>query len=187
MPSSWPANSIPVSCRRKPLAAGRSGSDARRSRSRPFLPPLSWMWISAASPSISPNRTPPSASGGIKDDTMSYEMLLNEQDVSLDIVARRPDLQDQEAAMSHFIPSRRVPSHRRRVRNRRSTARPISGWRYVHRRRGLSSASARAPSSSACRKPSCAPIRKAQGRHDALHADMPGTVIALHAEGGDRK
>src|SRR5271154_4542350 len=66
------------------------------------------MWIFAASLSTFPNRTPPSASGGTEDNTMSYEMLLNEQDVSLDILARRPDLRVKSGDLVHTVSE--VPS-----------------------------------------------------------------------------
>jgi acetyl/propionyl-CoA carboxylase alpha subunit len=110
---------------------------------------------------------------------MPYEMLLNEQDVSLDIVARRPDLRVRNGEVVHTVSE--VPSA--------GAAFEIvidgqthSGWRYaigdevfvrIGTRTfivGLPQAQLRAHSKGA--------------GHDALHADMPGTVIALHTEVG---
>jgi len=112
---------------------------------------------------------------------MSYEMLLNERDVSLEIIARQPNLLIKSGDMVHRVAE--VPSIHGSGSFRISIdGKPYSGWRYaigdevfvrIGTRTfivGLPQAQLRAHSKGA--------------GHDALHADMPGTVIALHTEVG---
>jgi acetyl/propionyl-CoA carboxylase alpha subunit len=110
---------------------------------------------------------------------MPYEMLLNEQDVSLDIVARRPDLRIKNGDVVHTVSE--VPTAGAEFQIV-VDGKTHSGWRYaigdevfvrIGTRTfivGLPQAQLRAHSKGA--------------GHDALHADMPGTVIALHTEVG---
>jgi len=110
---------------------------------------------------------------------MSYEMLLNEQDVSLDIVARRPDLVVKLGDTTHSVIELEGEGAEFDIMIDGTL---YSGFRYcagdeVYVRIGtrtfivgLPQASLRAHS---------------QGKTgDALHADMPGTVISLHTEIG---
>ncbi len=110
---------------------------------------------------------------------MSYEMLLNEQDISLDIIARRPDLKIKSGDTTHTVFE--MPSGGAEFEIE-IDGEFHSGFRYVSGDEvyvrigtrtfivGLPQASLRAHS---------------QGKTgDALHADMPGTVIALHTEAG---
>ena len=110
---------------------------------------------------------------------MSYEMLLNEQDIALDIVARRPGLRIKNGDQVHTVSE--VPSIGAAFEIV-IDGKTHSGWRYVLGDEvfvrmgtrtfivGLPQAQLRAHS-------------KGKGG-DALHADMPGTVIALHTEAG---
>jgi acetyl/propionyl-CoA carboxylase alpha subunit len=110
---------------------------------------------------------------------MSYEMLLNEQDISLDILARRPDLKIKSGDNSYTVFE--MPSDGAEFEIE-IDGEYYSGHRYVLGDEvyvrigtrtfivGLPQASLRAHS---------------QGKTgDALHADMPGTVISLHTEVG---
>ena len=110
---------------------------------------------------------------------MSYEMLLNEQDVSLEIVARRPDLLVRSGDVAHTVAEVPTVGAAFAVTVDGNT---FTGHRYVLGDEvyvrigtrtfivGLPQASLRAHS---------------QGKTgDALHADMPGTVISLHTEIG---
>jgi biotin carboxyl carrier protein len=106
-------------------------------------------------------------------------MLLNEQDVSLDIVARRPDLRIKSGEIVHTVAE--VPATGAAF-ELKVDGKSHSGFRYaigdeVYVRIGtrtfivgLPQAQLRAHSKGA--------------GHDALHADMPGTVIAVHTEVG---
>jgi len=110
---------------------------------------------------------------------MSYEMLLNEQDISLDILARRPDLKIKSGDNTHTVFE--MPSGGAEFEIE-VDGEFYSGYRYVSGDEvyvrigtrtfivGLPQASLRAHS--------------AGKTGDALHADMPGTVIALHTEVG---
>ena len=110
---------------------------------------------------------------------MPYEMLLNEQDISLDIVARRPDLRIKNGEIVHTVSE--VPSVGAAFEIV-IDGKTHSGWRHaigdevfvrIGTRTfvvGLPQAQLRAHSKGA--------------GHDALHADMPGTVIALHTAVG---
>jgi acetyl/propionyl-CoA carboxylase alpha subunit len=110
---------------------------------------------------------------------MSYEMLLNEQDVSLDIVARRPDLRIKNGDTVHTVSEVETTGAAFEIA---IDGKIHSGWRYAIGDEvfvrlgtrtfivGLPQAQLRAHSQGA--------------GHDALHADMPGTVIALHTEVG---
>jgi biotin carboxyl carrier protein len=110
---------------------------------------------------------------------MSYEMLLNEQDISLDILARRPDLKIKSGDNTYTVFE--MPSDGAEFEIE-IDGEYYSGHRYVLGDEvyvrigtrtfivGLPQASLRAHS---------------QGKTgDALHADMPGTVISLHTEVG---
>ncbi len=110
---------------------------------------------------------------------MSYEMLLNEQDVSLDIVARRPDLRIKNGELIHTVSE--VPTTGAAFEVM-IDGKSFSGWRYaigdeVFVRLGTRSFVVGLPQ---------AQLRAHSHGvgHDALHADMPGTVIALHTEVG---
>jgi biotin carboxyl carrier protein len=110
---------------------------------------------------------------------MPYEMLLNEQDVSLDIVARHPDLQIKNGNNVHTIAE--VPTMGAAFEIT-IDGKSFSGWRYaigdeVFVRLGTRSFVVGLPQ---------AQLRAHSHGvgHDALHADMPGTVIALHTEVG---
>src|SRR5438105_4121368 len=110
---------------------------------------------------------------------MSYEMLLNERDVALDIVSRRPALKIQagEAIRTVAEGATRTGAFELYI-----DGHPYHGWRalvgdevYVrlHGRTyvvGLPQAQLRAHAHSAA--------------DDEIRADMPGTVIAHHAEAG---
>ena len=110
---------------------------------------------------------------------MPYEMLLNEQDVSLDIVARRPDLTVKLGETSHTVSEIPTTGAAFEIVIDGKTH---TGFRYVAGDEvyvrigtrtfivGLPQAQLRAHSHGA--------------GHDALHADMPGTVIAIHTEVG---
>ncbi len=110
---------------------------------------------------------------------MPYEMLLNEQDVSLDILARRPDLRVKSGDNTYTVFE--MPSDGSEFEIE-IDGEFYSGHRYVSGDEvfvrigtrtfvvGLPQAQLRAHS-------------KGKGG-DALHADMPGTVIALHTEVG---
>ena len=110
---------------------------------------------------------------------MPYEMLLNEQDVSLDIVARRPDLLVKLGETTHSVLE--VQAHGAAFEIV-IDGKTHSGFRYVAGDEvyvrigtrtfivGLPQAQLRAHSHDTS--------------HDALHADMPGTVIAIHTEAG---
>jgi biotin carboxyl carrier protein len=110
---------------------------------------------------------------------MSYEMLLNEQDISLEILARRPDLKVKSGDIVHTVFE--MPSEGSEFEIE-VDGEFYSGFRYVSGDEvyvrigtrtfivGLPQASLRAHSKGA--------------GHDALHADMPGTVIAVHTEVG---
>ena len=110
---------------------------------------------------------------------MSYEMLLNEQDVSLDIVARRPDLMVKIGDTTHSVIELEGEGAEFDIMIDGTL---YSGFRYsagdeVYVRIGtrvfivgLPQAQLRAHS------------KGAEG--DTLRADMPGTVIALHTEVG---
>jgi 3-methylcrotonyl-CoA carboxylase alpha subunit len=106
-------------------------------------------------------------------------MLLNEQDISLEIVARRPDLLVKSGDNTHTVFE--MPSDGAEFEIE-IDGEYYSGHRYVLGDEvfvrigtrtfivGLPQASLRAHS---------------QGKTgDALHADMPGTVISLHTEVG---
>ena len=110
---------------------------------------------------------------------MSYEMLLNEQDVALDIVARKPDLKirrgdtvytvaeqpAERGAFALMIDGRAVTGHRAIVGDEVYVR--IGARTFVV---GLPQAQLRAHAHSAA--------------DDEIHADMPGTVIAHHAQAG---
>lgn len=110
---------------------------------------------------------------------MPYEMLLNEQDVSLDIVARRPELVVKMGDTTHTVSEVETQGAAFEIMVDGKTH---TGFRYLAGDEvyvrigtrvfivGLPQAQLRAHSKSA--------------GHDALHADMPGTVIALHTEVG---
>ncbi len=110
---------------------------------------------------------------------MPYEILLNEQDVSLDILARRPELRVKSGDLVHTVTE--VPSAGAAFEVV-IDGKTHTGWRTVVADEvfvrigtrtfvvGLPQAQLRAHS-------------KGKGG-DALHADMPGTVIALHTEAG---
>ena len=110
---------------------------------------------------------------------MSYEMLLNEQDVSLDIVARRPDLQVKLGDTTHSVIELETEGAEFDIMIDGDL---YSGYRYLAGDEvyvrigtrvfivGLPQAQLRAHS------------KGAEG--DTLRADMPGTVIALHTEVG---
>jgi acetyl/propionyl-CoA carboxylase alpha subunit len=110
---------------------------------------------------------------------MSYEMLLNEQDVSLDIVARRPDLLVKLGDATHIVSEGTAEGA---AFNIVIDGKTQTGFRYLAGDEvyvrigtrtfivGLPQAQLRAHSKGA--------------GHDALHADMPGTVIAIHTEVG---
>jgi len=110
---------------------------------------------------------------------MSYEMLLNEQDISLDILARRPELTIKSGDNTHTVFE--MPSGGSEFEIE-VDGELYSGYRYVSGDEvyvrigtrtfivGLPQASLRA--------------HQAGKTGDALHADMPGTVIALHTEAG---
>ena len=110
---------------------------------------------------------------------MPYEMLLNEQDVSLDIVARRPDLLVKLGDTTHSVSEVQAQGAAFEIEIDGKTH---TGFRYVAGDEvyvrigtrtfivGLPQASLRA--------------HQAGKTGDALHADMPGTVIALHTEVG---
>ncbi len=111
---------------------------------------------------------------------MSYEMLLNEQDVALDIVARKPELKikkddavhtiaEQPAERGAFaltIDGRAFTGHRAIVGDEVYVR--IGACTFVV---GLPQAQLRAHAHSAA--------------DDEIHADMPGTVIAHHAGAGE--
>ena len=110
---------------------------------------------------------------------MPYEMLLNEQDVSLDIVARRPNLLVKLGDVTHSVSEATAEGA---AFNIVIDGKTHSGFRYVAGDEvyvrigartfivGLPQAQLRAHSHDTS--------------HDALHADMPGTVIAIHTEAG---
>jgi acetyl/propionyl-CoA carboxylase alpha subunit len=110
---------------------------------------------------------------------MSYEMLLNEQDVSLEILARRPDLRIKSGDHVHTVTEVATTGAAFEVT---IDGKSFSGWRYaigdeVFVRLGTRSFIVGLPQ---------AQLRahsKGAG-HDALHADMPGTVIAIHTQVG---
>jgi acetyl/propionyl-CoA carboxylase alpha subunit len=110
---------------------------------------------------------------------MPYEMLLNEQDISLDILARRPDLKIKSGDKTYTVfemPSDGAEFEIEIDGEYHSGHRYVSGDEVYVRIGtrtfivGLPQASLRAHS---------------QGKTgDALHADMPGTVISLHTRDG---
>jgi acetyl/propionyl-CoA carboxylase alpha subunit len=110
---------------------------------------------------------------------MPYQMLLNEQDLSLDIVARRPDLRIRSGDAVYSVTEGSANGGAFEII---IDGKSFSGWRYaigdeVFVRLGVRSFVVGLPQ---------AQLRAHSkgGGHDALHADMPGTVIAIHAEVG---
>ena len=110
---------------------------------------------------------------------MAYQMLLNERDVTLEVVARRPALKIKSGDLVRTVIESSGPDGAFEVR---LDGRSYSGWRctvgdevYVRMDGrtfilGLPQAQMRA---------------HAHGKaDDEIHADMPGTMIAIHAEAG---
>jgi 3-methylcrotonyl-CoA carboxylase alpha subunit len=110
---------------------------------------------------------------------MSYEMLLNEQDVALDIVARRPELKIKKGDAVYTVAEQPAEHGAFTLV---IDGRPFAGYRTIVGDEvfvrigartfvvGLPQAQLRAHAHSAA--------------DDEIRADMPGTVIAHHAEAG---
>jgi acetyl/propionyl-CoA carboxylase alpha subunit len=110
---------------------------------------------------------------------MSYEMLLDERDVALDVVARKPVLRIKHGHLAHEVAERSGPAGAFTVT---VDGREFSGFRAqvgdeVYVRIGARTFIVGLPQARL----------RAQGKgkgEDELRADMPGTVIAHHGAAG---